>query len=849
MADGAKIVREVDLDYTTRGIDEAISKTRQLASDMDRLSSSVDRSATADDKASAARDRSTRAKTSADAAAARAQRQIEAENRALAAMEQAQQAAAAATSGLTSAQMKAVEAYAAVTRAGNDNAAAVSRTGEAFKSAGKFIAEHPILVLGASVVAARALAGLATSAAGSLGAASASTAAFAEGAAGMGAAVVGGATLAARGLGLASSAATASAAGLGAYAEKVAGLTTATSLLTRGLALVPPFLLPIAAGFLVFEAGAAAIRKAGADLDKLVQLGERAEKLDVSAGFLKAFESLAPKLRTTTDAMDSMLGKASSFLRDSWGQGNGLSKMLGEISATGAAGAGGLQATALADTATTIEQRIRAALEAMKELDALGLHLASLQVGERVFGPEFAERVRTGQTSVAQIVADLDAAAAKDLVRQEQVDRAVALNRQIADTKQAISDAWAVTVDFSGAALLLNEAWLKILQAVQWVLEKINDGIAAVTNFGAAVASSIGGALDAAANKASDLLAKFGIISKQAAAAEVQGPPEQYGPFQPKITGRSFPYVFGPTAPSFQQANAGAQQAKQAATEATSAYDNLIQRTKDRIEELDLETRTIGQNTDAVIRMKLNNELNRAAQKSGIDVTAEMRAEWDRLGASLAASTDRLSAAKREMEVTREAQRELGDQFGTFAEDLILGGRKIGEAFSGLAKTFASGSLKALLTGQGGLAGLYGTAPEKSGELGGLLGGKFSLSSLFPTREIREAVTGGTADGNASFWDGIFKQKQSAQGAPQGFFSSPIGGAIASVGAGAATGYASQSPLMGGLSGVLAGAMTGNPFLAAAGGIAGIAGGACGHKPSRKKDRDHERRQRHLRFA
>lgn len=862
MAAAEQHVEEWVFRYTSEGDAKARASADQLAGSLDKLGAAQDRSAASSDKGNAASDRAARAKASQEAAAAKLQRQIEAENRALAASEAAQNAAAAATGGLTASQLKAIDAYAAATRAGNDNAAAVGRQGEVFKAAGKTIAEHPILVLAASVAAARALSGLAVSAAGSLGAASASTAAFAEGAAGMGPAVVAAATLAARGLAGLSTGATAAAGGLGLYAEKVAGFTTATSLLSRGLSLIPPLFLPIAAAFVAFEVGSAVFSKAYADLQRLIDLGEKAQKLDVGAGFLKSFESLGPKVQATADQMDAALSKAASFLKMNWGQdNNSLSKLFNDITATGAAGAGGLKSTALADTATTTEERIKAAVAGMKELDELGLHLASLKVGDAVFGPEFMERLRTGQTTIAQFSADLEAASQKEVLNQDQVDRAIALNRAISDTKQAIADAWAVNVDFSAAATLLNEIWLKILQTVLYLVQTLNDAISSVTAFGAAVLSSIGGAFDVAYSKATALLSTLGIIAKQQAAVEVQGPPEAAGPAPQKITGRDLGYVSTVVdGRKFDKPAAAAKQAKQAATEAISSYDNLIQKTKDHIAELDLEAQYVGKDADAVIKLKLANQLARAAQKDGTEVTAEMRAEWDRLGDTLAASTKRLEESKRAFEQMKEGQRELASEFTDFADDLILGGKKMGEAFASLAKTLSSNALKAVISGEGPLAGLLGTASTEKGQIGGLLGGRFNLSSLFGggSNAAGSPLPGaqGPSMPSSSLFGGLFDSDKitsalglgaetgigkalgdalKPQKAGGGILSSQLGSSLVAAGAGASIGYSSQSPLMGALGGGLAGLASGNPVMALVGAGAGLFGGLFGESQAKKE--------------
>lgn len=132
------------------------------------------------------------------------------------------------------------------------------------------------------------------------------------------------------------------------------------------------------------------------------------------------------------------------------------------------------------------------------------------------------------------------------------------------------------------------------------------------------------------------------------------------------------------------------------------------------------------------------------------------------------------------------------------------------------------------------LPGAQGPTMEASG-----------FGSLFSSDKIASALGLGAENGLGGAISKWLKESRTGGG----ILTSPLGQGLTSIAAGASVGYSSQSPLMGGISGALAGAMSGNPYLAVAGGIAGIAGGACGHKPSRKKDRDHERRQRHLRFA
>jgi hypothetical protein len=78
----------------------------------------------------------------------------------------------------------------------------------------------------------------------------------------------------------------------------------------------------------------------------------------------------------------------------------------------------------------------------------------------------------------------------------------------------------------------------------------------------------------------------------------------------------------------------------------TSAYESLVQRTKDRIEELRLEAAVVGQSGEAVLKLKLAHELERAAKRSSIPITREMREEWKLLGDEAERASQTLSSTR-----------------------------------------------------------------------------------------------------------------------------------------------------------------------------------------------------------
>ncbi|KQT55031.1 hypothetical protein ASG52_25235 [Methylobacterium sp. Leaf456] len=194
--------------------------------------------------------------------------------------------------------------------------------------------------------------------------------------------------------------------------------------------------------------------------------------------------------------------------------------------------------------------------------------------------------------------------------------------------------------------------------------------------------------------------------------------------------------------------------------------------------------------------------------------------------ARLGVTLDRTTEAQRRMQ---DAQRQLGDEFSRFFDNILIAGQKVGDTFKGLAQSIASSGLRALLTGQGPLAGILGTAGEGGG-LGGLLGGKGGFLGL-DLSDLRKTFASGFGEGFDRTFGPLLEPGKNAAGESMGFMSTGLGKGLASAGIGASVGYSSASPLAGALSGGLAGLMTGNPLLAAAGPALGH-GGVIGRRRS-----------------
>ncbi len=101
---------------------------------------------------------------------------------------------------------------------------------------------------------------------------------------------------------------------------------------------------------------------------------------------------------------------------------------------------------------------------------------------------------------------------------------------------------------------------------------------------------------------------------------------------------------------------------------------------------------------------------------------------------------DELADLEQQQRQGAETARYFGDTVANSLADAIFNGRTFADILRGLQAQLGRAALQAVFTGQGPLAGLFGTAPAASapgganavGGLAGLFGGGFSLGGLDP---------------------------------------------------------------------------------------------------------------------
>lgn len=255
-----------------------------------------------------------------------------------------------------------------------------------------------------------------------------------------------------------------------------------------------------------------------------------------------------------------------------------------------------------------------------------------------------------------------------------------------------------------------------------------------------------------------------------------------------------------------------------------NAYEQLIQRAKDRNKELEEEAKYAGMASSSVAQLKLQHDAERAAKQAGVKVN---QAELDQIKQELALRTKLRDIAnvRADIEFSRKTLG-LSPEDVQIAERLksIYGNdvpaalnsteaaqmrvvnraREMKDAFQGAAETLVSG----LMQGKSVMSSLTGAASQ--------------LTQRLASTNLNRFLGGGSLFGNENLMSG-----QGAMG----------------IGAAGLGGYQSGSPLGGALSGALAGATFG-PVGAVVGGLVGLAGGLFG-----KSDKAEEARKKQIEEA
>lgn len=405
-------------------------------------------------------------------------------------------------------------------------------------------------------------------------------------------------------------------------------------------------------------------------LAQLVDVANKARDRGVGPGFFQGFTAEAERLQIKVEDLEGALTNAFNATKEKppidlekWDTGedkiNDVERALRIYNVTLAKAQGQtLQGLVLFREASTQEEKVRAVLEAMVQLEKIGQRTAALDVGEKMFGAQFVERIRQGRTSAQQLLETVDriqrtsgqAFSDEMINRAKDVDDKLkeahnTLDKNLRPTWQGIA---AITVE-------IKDLWADIIKLIAQVVEIVpsswlpKDDLAQAKDQLKLINSEIK-QLEAAGEGMGDTAKNLREIKEGIENAL-------------RLQGRGVPITV--TASGTGPAPTRKPEGTEDENEGLDALERAILLTEKHIAVLDAETSAIDKGSAAKARAKAVEELRAAAIRANIDageedtrVTAAQEIRIQALADKLALVAKRAEEARLPL---REFAREAGD--------------------------------------------------------------------------------------------------------------------------------------------------------------------------------------------
>lgn len=415
-------------------------------------------------------------------------------------------------------------------------------------------------------------------------------------------------------------------------------------------------------------------------LADMVALADKAQSVGVGPQFLQSFTGEARKLKIEAGELESALANAFTATKDkspidigAWETGKeritDVEKALRVLNTTVTGGK--LEGLVLFRDAETQEQKIIAVLKAMQQLEQIGQRAAALDLGERMFGSQFVERIRQGKTSAESLLSTMKTLTVEsgDLFPNDLVVRAKQIDDQLKLAENRLSAAMKPAFnDLAATMLTIKSTWADIVnligQAVEWTnklgltsevmrkkneLAAVNEAIKNGTGLGGVpqvtAIPGVGRLYDAiGAEKPQDALRR------------------RRDELQAQIDAAARGVAEGPDLPKPSRGTGAAPILKPTDT-AADKLQGAIDATEKRIAALKAEAAAVDLTAEARNRSKIVAQLetvamqaNAAAGKGANVVTEEQRRKINEVADAYASATKAMEKAKVASDIRRDAQ-------------------------------------------------------------------------------------------------------------------------------------------------------------------------------------------------
>ncbi len=502
--------------------------------------------------------------------------------------------------------------------------------------------------------------------------------------------------------------------------------------------------------FAAFSAAAAA---GAAELERFAKIAEKASASGLGTTFFQAFTRDARDFRLEAKQLESDLIALEKATRDRFDgeRASGVSNRAGDLLQERFRGTndfGLSQSPTLFANAQSAEERVRAVLVALRDMEAVGQKLAAIDLARQLGLTNLADRVEQGRASFSGFLAEVEKTAATglrdgSLISPELIARAEELKRrwqanteELSKNMRPILDECArLALAIGSAAAWSAEQFTKLI-GVLGTLTQILARQRAEINLSGPLAATEAHKIQVLENRLRDpgiteqqrrgfqqQIAEFrrGQQSRQAQ-AEASLVPEAPVNFSYGGEGGARA-AFSAPVPNVRPTVAGygsvsrARAAKAETDEWADAYAKLIQNMEKANAQVAAELATVGKSTEERQRALDIAKLEAEARRTSGTITATQRAETERLATANARLSDSLKQAQADAKGLSDALQYGGDRL----VDMVFNSRDLAGLWKGLMTEIG----RAAITGQGPFAQLLGFAPAAgapSGTLGGLMG-------------------------------------------------------------------------------------------------------------------------------
>ncbi len=468
-------------------------------------------------------------------------------------------------------------------------------------------------------------------------------------------------------------------------------------------------------------------------IEQMVEVADKSKETTTSAGFFQAFRSEALKLKVSAEDLEGALTHAFNATKDKapidldkWEVGEeritDVEKALRVYNETLLKTSGGqLEGLVLFRDAQNQDEKIKAVLQAMVQLNGIGQNLAALDLGEKMFGSQFVDRIRQGKTSAESMLKTLNDAgdSSKNFFSDEIVQRAKDVDDQLKLAQQRLDQELKPTWEsLANTMLTIKSLWADVIDLMVKAAALVGQiNFADVAQFVSNPAGFIGGriaknilGLGPAGNPANSQLAKdagLNDIGTSTGASRGTG-----------------------AAPTLKQ---------------TASTRDRLEASADAIEKraaaLNAETKNIDLNTEAREKATVAAQLEAVAmqvnKEAGLGsnvVTAEQKARIDAVAEAYGKAAAAIEQAHAPLETFGRESANVGKQLNQFAAtsldgmtnalaDVVTGSKTAAEAFKALANSvindLARIAIRQAITGPiaGALGGLFGVGGASAAPL------------------------------------------------------------------------------------------------------------------------------------